>query len=76
MSANLSQHLWVTSFSLAQVDVELPSSWVQVGPWRGVSKHSSTQVISVYLSAPINSHRSKDGGDSLLSTGLPLPASL
>ena len=37
-------------------------SWVQVESWQCVSKQSSTWVIPAYLSAPLQSHRSKDGG--------------
>ena len=37
-------------------------SWVQVKSWQCVSKQSSTWVIPAYLSAPLQSHRSKDGG--------------
>ena len=38
LPASLSQHPWVTGFSLAQSAVALLSSWVQVGPWQTESQ--------------------------------------
>ena len=57
--ASLSQHPWVTVFPLAQVAFELPSSWVQVGPWQTESQvilHSG--VLCVPGCSSLLSHRS------------------